>query len=434
MIDLWNSLSATLQDGVVLLLLLSPVFALGALLLHGFAPFPLVRAMLQRFRWANLTFVLLISISVGMGIGVLSQERGLRLGSAKAAEKFDLVVSAPGSDLTMMLATVFLQPAQTSLLDGSTYMKVANHPRVEMATPLAFGDSFDGAPIIGTTAAFGNHLTGGQLEGRMFANIEEAVIGASIDLPIGGEFKPAHGIGEAAEDSHGFHLTVVGRLAPTGSPWDHAILVPIESVWDTHGLANGHAPQDTHIGEPFDAEYFPGTPSIIVKADSLIGNYQIQRQFSADRDTMAFFPGAVLSRLYRTMGNVREVMSFMAMVSQILVAISVILGLFILSRLYARQLGLLRAIGAPNRFILAVVWSYAASLLIAGSLIGVVLGLSASNLLGQIVSARTDLHVPTGIGWDEVHLVAAFLSTTSVLSLLPAIAVLRGSILSALRA
>ncbi len=433
MTALWHGLSAQIQDIALFLALILPILLIGVVLLRGFRPYPLVQAMLWRFRWANLIFVLLIAVAVGMGIGLLAQERGLRMGSAKAADKFDLVITPPRSELTMMLASVFLQPTNTPLLDGKTFDSVAQHPRVKTATPLAFGDSYKGAPVVGTTAAFVQHLSDGQIEGRMFASIHEAVVGALIDLPVGGKFEPSHGIGDTVEGGHGFHIKVVGRMAPTGSPWDRALIVPVESVWDTHGLANGHAPEATHLGAPFDPEYFPGTPAIIVKADSLAGNYQLQSQFTRELETMAFFPGAVLSNLYRIMGDMRQAMSIMALVSQILVAVSVLLGLFILSRLFARQLGLLRAIGAPRRFVLAVVWSYAASLLLVGSLLGVGFGLAASEILGQIISARTQISVPTGLGWGEIHLVAAFVSATSLLSLIPALSVLRGSVLAAIR-
>ncbi|MFY0595012.1 MAG: FtsX-like permease family protein [Cognatishimia sp.] len=434
MTSLWNTLSTQAQDIIFFAVLLLPLLMCAAVLMRGYAPAPLVRALLWRFRWANITFVLLIAISVGVGIGLLAQERGLRIGSAKAADKFDLVISAPGSDQTMMLATVFLQPTVTPLLNGNTFAEVANHPRTESAAPLAFGDSYQSHPVVGTTADFIKNLTDDQIEGRMFETIDEAVVGAEIDLPIGGHFEPSHGVADSVEGGHGFNITVVGRMAPTGSPWDYALIVPVESVWDTHGLANGHAPNQSHLGAPFDPEFFPGTPAIIVKADSLVGNYQLQSQFNRDLETMAFFPGGVLSNLYRIMGDMRQAMSIMALISQSLVAVSVLLGMFILSRLFARQLGLLRAIGAPRRFVLSVVWSYATVLVTTGSLLGIGLGLAASEVIGQIISERTQISVPTGLRWSELHLVAAFVSATSILSLIPAASALRGSILAALHA
>ena len=54
----------------------------------------------------------------------------------------------------------------------------------------------------------------------------------------------------AAEAAHRHEVAgarVVGRLPRFGSAWDRAILVPIEAVWEVHGLGNGHA-EDGRIG------------------------------------------------------------------------------------------------------------------------------------------------------------------------------------------
>ncbi|MEM1388170.1 MAG: FtsX-like permease family protein, partial [Pseudomonadota bacterium] len=305
-----------------------------------------------------------------------------------------------------------------------------------VAAPLAFGDSYQGAPIVGTTADFVSHLTGGLAEGRLFENSSEAVLGAAAPLDIGDRFEPAHGVGEAAvEGAHaGTELIAVGRMPRTGTPWDHAILVAIESVWEVHGLANGHAPEaGNQIGPPFNAKYFPGTPAVIVRADSLAATYGLRSQFTRDREMMAFFPGAVLANLYRIMGDIRQAMSLMSIVTQILVAISVLLGLFILARLFQRQVAMLRALGAPRRFIAGVIWSYGTALLALGTVLGFALGFVAAAILSQIVTARTDILVRASIGWTEIHLALSFLAVTSVLALVPALALLRQPIAQNLR-
>jgi len=427
MTSVWAALPVFMQNGLIAVGLLGPLLLVGALLLRGFRPWPLVRALLWRFRWANLMFVLLIAVSIGMGIGLIAQERGLRVGTAKAAEKFDLVVTAPGSELTMMLAAVYLQPAAVPLLDGFAYDRIARHDHVAIAAPIAFGDSHEGAPVVGTIADFVTHLAGDPVEGRLFQRSGEAVIGSAIDLKIGDRFTPAHGHGaRAEEDAHdGFEIEVVGRMPPTGSPWDRAILIPVETVWEVHGLANGHRVEEgDRIGPPFTPELFPGTPAIIVRATEFWANYALRSEFSEAGETMAFFPGTVLNDLYRVMGDVRQAMSVMSTVNQILVATAVLLGLFILSRLFQRQLAMLRALGAPRRFILSVVWGYGVSLLLAGTALGLTFGFAAAALLSRLVTQRTDILVTASITWSEVTLALAFLSATSFLSLIPALVVL----------
>lgn len=443
MSNTWSALPATAQDLMVLALLCLPAILIGLAVLRGYRTWPLVRALIWRFRGVSAVFMLLIAVSVAMGIGLTAQERGLRRGTAQAADKFDLIVAAPGSEMTMLLATVFLQPADVPLLDGDAFAEIAGHDHVDLAAPLAFGDSFAGTPIVGTTADFVRHLTDDRISGRVWSTSGEAVIGASVALDLGAAFIPAHGTGDAADatahgdsdedEGHGNHLTVTGRMAVTGTPWDRAILVPIETVWETHGLANGHAPAAGQLGPPFDADYFPGTPAVIIRAHELWANYALRSALTRD-DQMAFFPGTVLAQLYAVIGDVRQAMSVMALVAQGLVAASVMSALVILTRLFQRQLALLRAIGAPGRFVMAVVWCFAAVLVTTGAIVGLVLGYGATAVLAELVSARTGISVSASLGWAEIHLIAGFVSITSLLALGPALAVLRQSVTDGLKA
>ncbi len=432
----WASLPAGQQDLLWFVALILPAVLVGALVMRGFRPGALVLAMLWRFRWANLLFVSLIAISVGIGIGLLAQERGLRRATAASADKFDLVIAAPGSEMTLLLAAVYLQPTDVPLLSGEVFETVAGHDNVDLAAPLAFGDSFRDSPVIGTTGAFVRHLSDNRIEGRIFASSHEAVVGARAAAGLGETIVPAHGHGDAADaHAHDAEITVVGRMRPTGTPWDKAILVPVEQIWEVHGLANGHAPAaPDHIGPPFDPAYFPGTPAIIVHAKNLWANYALRSEFDSDQRMMAFFPGTVLAQLHALMGDIRQVMSIMSLTAQVLVAASVLTGLVILIRLFRRQLALLRALGAPARFVFSVVWSYAGTLLMLGAGLGLPVGQIATWVLSRVVTQRTDIHVLSPLGWPEFHFVAAFVSLSAVFALLPALTMLRQPIVPSLRA
>lgn len=538
----WQDLTALQQDSAVFLLLLLPAFLLGVFILRGLRPWPLVRAMLWRYRWTNGLFIMVMALAIAVGVGLLAQERGLRRGSAEAADKFDLIVAAPGSEMTMLMASVFLQPNDVPLLSGKAYAQIAAHPKVEIAAPLAFGDSYKSAPIVGTTADFVQHLAGKLPTGRLFKVPFEAVVGAHVDLKTGDHFTPVHGrpargtetdhnhdhsshggvvekkqtvpgakgadarhvavlkVLEKAAEPHTTHDTthahgekkgterltadkaedhkhddhagadthktdvlktekktrqdtpqvhpdthdhaahgdvsykVVGKMAPTGSPWDKAILVPVEAVWKVHGLADGHAPSAKPvIGPPFDADYFPGTPAVLVRAKSLWANYALRSVFTT-KETMAFFPGAVLARLHGLLGDVRQVMSVLSLLTQILVATSVLAGLAILMRLFARRLALLRAIGAPARFVFALVWSYAGCLIVTGAVVGLGLGLLAVQVISRYVTVQTDLALTASLSWPEFHLIAGFVSFALIISLIPAGLALLRPVLADLRA
>ncbi|SDW31722.1 putative ABC transport system permease protein [Albimonas donghaensis] len=424
----WLDASPAVQDALRLALLLVPALVTGALALRGQAPGPLVRALLLRFRWTNLLFAGLMALSVGLGVALIAQERAIREGSARAADPFDILVAAPGDEIGLMLSAVYLQPASAPLLGGDVLDRLQRDDRLTLIAPLAFGDSHAGAPVVGTTAAFLDRIGGPLAEGRVWEAAHEAVIGARSPLALGDEIAPAHGAGFSADpQAHdGAHLTVVGRMAPTGGPWDRAVVAPVEFVWAVHGLADGHAPGAERLGPPFDPDHFPGTPAFVISTRTLAGAYAARARHT-DATSMAFFPGATLSRLHLLLGDLREAMSLMALAAQGLAAAGVLGGLVALTRLFARRFALLRALGAPRRFVLAVVWAYAATLMGAGAVLGLAVGAVGAEALAGLVSARTDLALSAGIGWAEAHLAAAVFSLTTVLALVPALAAYRRS-------
>lgn len=435
MVELWNTLPTLAQDALFLLLMLLPGLAVGVWALRGYAVGPMLTGLLRRHAGVAALFTALIAFSVALGTGLVSQERAIREGTARAAQPFDLVVAAPGSEFTVMMAAVYLQPSAVPLLDGNTYQRIASHERVAFAAPIAFGDSYQRAPVVGTTPQFVHHLAGDLEDGRVFRTQMEAVAGARVELAVGDSFSPAHGVGDAAEAGMhaGHEYTVTGRMPLTGTPWDRALLVPVEGVWAVHGLASGHPPEwDGTVGPPFDPEYFPGTPAVLVRAQELWHNYALQSAFTS-AETMAFFPGTVLARLHAVMGDVRQLMSVLAIVTQVLVAAGVLAGLLILGRLLARRLALLRALGAPARYIVALTWSFAAAMITGGAVLGLGLGALAARIISGVITSRTDILVTARLGWPEFHLVAGFASVMLVLALLPAVQTLSRTSIDALR-
>ena len=435
MIDFWNGLAPWTQDSCILVVLCLPGLLLGATVLRGYRPWGIIRALIWRYRWTNLLFIALMGLSVGLGTALIAQERGIRSGMARAAEKFDLIIAAPGSRIDMLLAAVYLQPVDVSLLDGHVFQDLLNEPQVRLAAPIAYGDSYQGYPVIGSTHAFINHLTGGLTEGRIFQTTAEAVAGARVDLEIGTSFTPAHGQGpQAADSAHdGMPIEIVGRMPMTGSPWDKAIIVAVESVWEVHGMGTGHADANPdQLGPPYDPAHFPGTPAILVRAENLWANYALASKYTRP-DTMAFFPGTVLAKLFRLIGDIRQAMSLMAILSQALVAAGVLAGLVVLAKLFARRFALLRALGAPRRFVFAVMWGYTATLIFAGALLGLVFGYLAVSVISAQITRRTDIMVDAWLGWSEFHLLAGFITLVLFLALLPAFITSQRSIVTDLR-
>lgn len=432
----WRGLPVAAQDWALVAALLAPGLLIGSATVRGSAVGPLVAALILRFRWTNAVFVGLIALAIGLGVALAAQERALRGGSARAADAFPVVIAAPGDRVRAMLAAVYARPSDTPLLDGEALARLQADPQIALLAPLGYGDSHRGAPVVGTTAAFVAHLAGAPAEGRHFGAMGEAVAGAATGLRLGETFAPQHGHGHGlAGDLHeGVEVRVVGVMRPTGTPWDRAILTPIEHVWWVHGLATGHDPAaGERLGPPWDPAFFPGAPAFVAVPRDFAAAYRVQARHDRG-DTMAFFPGAVLAELHALLGDVRAAMSLMAGMSQALVAAGVLAGLAALSRLFARRFALLRALGAPRRHVAATVWAYATTLVGAGSLLGVGVGAIAAAVVSGFVTERTGVLVAPTLGPADLQPVAAFFSLAAVLALIPAFAAYRRPPVEDLRA
>jgi hypothetical protein len=69
-------------------------------------PWPVIRAALTRYRFSALAFVLLVAAGVSLSVAIVSQERALRSGSARAADRFDMIVAPRGSRTDALLTGV----------------------------------------------------------------------------------------------------------------------------------------------------------------------------------------------------------------------------------------------------------------------------------------------------------------------------------------
>src|SRR5262245_22662838 len=408
-------------------------------------PWPVVIARLRALRSVGWLTPLLVGVVVSVGIDISAQEAALRQSSARAADDFDLLVGAPGSHTQLVLTTVYLQPAAIPLVDGAILNALAGDARVKAAAPIAFGDSVRGYPVVGTTATFAGRW--GRLapsEGRLFSREGEAVVGTDVRLAVGEAFTPSHGLParhgaanaerqeEALHRHDGVRYTVVGRLPRLGTPWDSAILIPIESVWETHGLGNGHSRQDASLGPPFDAPKVPGVPAIVVKPRAVADAYGLRAQYRQG-GTVAFFPAEVLVDLYKTLGNVRDVLVIATALNDTLIFTATAMLLLALAGLRRRRYAVLRALGASPAYILVAVWLGAALLLAVGCLLGLALGGIAAWLAGRLVEERTGLAVAVEIGRSEVLGVLGLVAVGSLLALLPALASFRTPVDQSLR-
>lgn len=402
-------------------------------------PFLVIKATIARHRGTYLLFVVLVAVATAIGVGITAQEAALRNGSARAADKFDLVIAAPGSQTDVVLAAIYLRPGTVPLVEPAIVARALADPHATIAAPLGFGDSLRNSPIVGSVAAFVDYLSGGLQEGRLFAAENEAVAGAAAPIAVGTIFRPQHGLheedgdDEAEHHEHATDVRVVGRMKPTGTPWDNSIIVPIELVWRVHGLPTGHAEDETRIGPPFVASRVSGVPAIIVKPDTLAAAYGLRNAYRTPL-SMAFFPAEALLRLYEVLGNIRELMGWMAVATEGLVVLAMLAGVMAILTLHRRQFGVLRALGAPRLYIFLCVWGQIAFIAIAGALLGLLLGFVAVLVVSHMITRATGIVLPAEIGTDELLLVCGMVLFGLLVSTVPAFIVHRRSVIQALSA
>lgn len=411
----------------------------------------LILADLRRHAAGVLALGLLIALASALGLAINLSERAVRLGSARAASAFDLMVGAPGSETQLVLSSVFLQPAPLPLLPGKVLAALRADPRVAYAAPVGFGDFVGDDPIVGTVAEVVSGL-GRLAEGEVFRHLDEAVVGAGVNRPVGSRFHPLHG--RATEGGHvhqAVEYRVVGRMAPTGTPWDKAVLVPIQAVWRAHEkeesavpplLAAAHREEDhDHEEAPANAALdmaaladpaAPGVPAILVKPKTIADAYKLRQQYRGE-GTLSVFPAEVLTRLYGTLGDARAILSLVAVGAQALVGAAILLTVVahVLGR--RRQIGALRAFGAPRHAVFLTVWLEVMAIVGIGVVAGFALGAGGAALLARSVGAASGVVLPVEFRNEDVLTFLSLLAVGSIAALAPAFLAYRQSPASALR-
>ena len=437
--------------------------------------FRFILADLKRLWAGSIVIVILIMLATALGVAVTLEERALRLGSARASEKFDLVIGAPGSETQLVLSSVFLQAADLPLMDGDILPDLQADPRVAWAAPIGFGDSYEGYPIVGTTSELIENTTPGFSEGVNFAHLGEAVVGSAVALSIGDTVKPLHGTVETGGHTHDeLAYTIAGRAEPTGTPWDRAIFVPIEAVWKIHGMEaheaeeheheaddhdheaehadadhDEHAAHDDHdeaghdedhhhidpaapVDEHWHAGETPGLPAILVKPKSIADAYKLRQDYRGDQ-TLAVFPAEVLTKLYATLGDAKQVLTAIAAGAQVLVAAALMLVTVIHVSQRRREIGALRAFGAPRGAVFTIVWSELFLLVALGIALGYAAGLAAALAIARSITAERGVSLPVEFTRADLGSAAVLVAVAAVLSALPALIAYRQSPAAALK-
>ena len=223
------------------------------------------RSIQQRALASSLTAVSM-ALGVTLVISVLVIHGVIDASFRENAQGYDLIVGGKGGSLQLVLNTVYYLGRPTQNLPWSFYKEFTEGGKfaqaVQWAIPVCMGDNYEGFRVVGTTPQMFDAITyQGQkvqfAEGRPFDSEHyfEAVIGARVahktGLKVGQPFRPTHGVDVPAEQGHQHEpFTVVGILAPTGTPNDRALFINIEGFFHLEGHVKEATPPPALAGKP----------------------------------------------------------------------------------------------------------------------------------------------------------------------------------------
>ena len=173
-------------------------------------------------------------------------------------------------------------------------------------------------------------------------------------------------------------------------------------------------------------------PAIVVKPRSISDAYALRGAYRRD-GVNAVFPGEVLVSLYAVLGDIRDLLSLIAIGAQVLVLAAILMTILLAVGQRARQMAVLRALGASRLYVFLVIWLQTLLQVAAGAVLGLLGGWGFAHLVAVAMEARTGLARPVTLGSGEVVLAAVLVVVGSALALLPGLIAYRMPVARGLR-
>lgn len=238
------------------------------------------------------------------------------------------------------------------------------------------------------------------------AEWKQCVIGSrvarTLGLQLGSEIVPVHGkMGEFGYHEHPeAACKVVGILAPTNSPIDTTIYLPL----GVHYLIDGHE-AGVFVVEippgknPDDAKKLPVAPgrigltAIIVDPKDHFGARILRTDFGSRPDAQVAWPQDVVPKFLRQIGNVADALTIIAWLVLLVAAVSITVAIYNTMNERRREIAIMRSLGARRLQILSIIVGEAALLSFFGALLGLCACHLAAWLLRPLVEDQTGVYL-----------------------------------------
>jgi len=418
----------------------------------------LVLRNLRRRRLASWLTGLSVSLGVGLFATVGALREASEVGFQRSASMCDMLVGAKGSSLQLTLNALYHMGQSQGNLPYEAYQEIAATPGVLWSVPLAVGDSFHGHRIVGITGNFFEdvrlishdheepltfsagkafayskkdfarlkkelaHEEDGHSE-KHRAGLFQAVLGSeaalSTGLKVGDHFTPSHGVEGVAKSHKDGESEIVGILAPTGTPADRAILIPIGAYY----VLDGHEALDGMTeGGARDPR---GLSAVMMRTKAGFYRTRIYRSVNDRLDTMAVYPSVEVRNLFSILGAGDFILRWITGLIVVVALIGVMVAIYNTMGARRREFAVLRALGAKRSTILGLVTCESALLALLGGCAG--LGLAALLIAaasGQ-VQIQTGVSLSPSLGIAELELIVAVTLAGAIAGLVPAMSAYR---------
>jgi putative ABC transport system permease protein len=386
-------------------------------------------------------------VATAMGVALVLTVTSLREQSARhfATQGLgvDAVLGPKGSPLQIALNALFHLDEMPGTLRWREYLRLRENDVVADAFPFTTGHSYAGFRVNGVEPRFltdFEYQPGRRFalrEGRPFARGGEAVAGAEaarlLGLRVGGTFAPTHGV-RSGDPVHADDVTTfVGILAPTGSPHDRAIYVPLESFYGMEG----HGEAVERMAQDLDAREISGAYVKVrrIRGGALHPGIQ-QLKYEANRGAgQLVVPNEVLPQLFRLIGWADRVLLLLGGLVTALGLAILFVVLVTTLRQQRRTFALLRMLGATRRVVVGLILGEAVLLSLAGAAAGMALAYGLTTYGAFAVARETGiLFSPTYLSSAHYWVLPTLALLGAVGGLIPAAEAYRLSVLRNLRA
>ncbi len=349
----------------------------------------IVRRSLRQHLVSTVVTVFSTALAIGLVMAIFNVHSQARAAFTAEGLGVDAVLGARGSEVQLVLNSVFHLETSPGNIPWSMYREMAEDPRVSMAIPYAVGDNYQGFRIVGTTTAIFHELEvrrGERLRvrpgGVIFdPDVREAVIGSEVhrlaNLRLGSFFNPRHGLAPAPDPRqeiiHPEEYQVVGILEPTGTPLDRVILIPIEGIFrmDGHILRGTGEDFIPEAGQEIPDEHKEVSAVLLRFRTPQIGfqfGMQINRQ--GTRATLAYPVQRVMLEIFDKLGWAVRVLQAVAYLVVLVAAASILAAIYNTMHERRREFAILRALGARKRTVFSAIVLEAGAIAALGSLAG----------------------------------------------------------------